>query len=81
MKKYAVSLIALATLVGCSGSSSDVEASTSKPGEGQAQNPSGKPQTPEAQALSDQMTAAGQAQAAGQGAAAQAAANAMKAGK
>ena len=78
MKNLLILLVTAVALVGCSSSSEDAAATPAKPGEGQPLNPSGKPQTPEAQAMGDKMSVAGKAQEAAQGAAAQQAAAAMK---
>lgn len=79
--KSLVSLLAVAcALVGCASSSEDVAVSPAKPGEGQPLNPTGKPQTPEAQAMGNAMQAAGQAQNAAQDANAKAMAEAMRKG-
>lgn len=66
MKTFGILCLAGLCLVGCS-SSDDVVKSPAQAGEGIAANPSGKPRTPEEQALADKMSAAGQAQSQAQG--------------
>ena len=79
MKRYAIALFVLASLVGCSSSSEDVASTPSKPGEGKPLNPSGT-QTSSEQAMAQQMGDAGKAQGSAQAEAAQKMAEAMKKG-
>jgi hypothetical protein len=75
MRSGVLFTVALIFLVGCSSSSPDE--GTIKPGDGVAQNPSGKPRTPEEAAMAQRMSQAGDAMNAARAAEAKARAEAM----